>query len=202
MAERNIEITGEPHVYESFKELLLSLRKAGTKGFQFAPLRMIFAVKVYLRRKSRLVIGGHVVDSSGHHFYASTMKSVSARILMTIAAANHLYVKMGDIDNAYLNFNTEEKIYTHASPDFEVVGIMAEGYLLEVIKALYGLPISGNRWHAHLSHTLREIDFNLTRSDLDFWIRGCKAGYDYIGTHTDDVLVVAIEPTYIFEKFK
>ena len=93
-------------------------------------------------------------------------------------------------------------MYTHASPDFEVVGIMAEGYLLEVIKALYGLPTSRNMWHAHLLHTLREIGFNPTRFDLDVWIRGCKGGYDYIGTHTDDVLFVAIEPNYIFEKLK
>ena len=177
---------------KAFEELPSSLRNAGTKGFQFAPLRTIFDVKVDLRRKSRLVIGGHDVDYSGHHFYASTMESVSARILMTIAAATHLYVVMGNIGIDYLNVNTGEKIYTHASPDFEVVGIMAEGCLLEVIKALNGLPTSGNRWHAHLLHTWREIDFNPTRSNLDVWIRGCKAGYDYIGTHTDDVLVVAI----------
>ena len=48
-----------------FKKILSSLRKAREKGFQFAPLRIIFDIKVDLRRKSRLVIGGHVVDSSG-----------------------------------------------------------------------------------------------------------------------------------------
>ena len=184
------------------KELPLSLHKARENGFQFAPLRMIFDVKVDLIRKSRLVIGGHVVNSSGHNLYASIIKSVSARILMKIAAANHLDVMTGDIGNAYLNVNAEEKFYTNVSPDFELVGIMDEGYLLEVIKALYGLPTFDNRWHAHLSHTLREIGFNPTRFDLDVWIRGCKGGYDYIGTHTDDVLFVAIEPNYIFEKLK
>ena len=116
---------------------------------------MIFDVKVDLIRNSRLVIGGHVFNSSGHNFYASTMNSVSARILMIIASANSLDVMTGDIGNAYLNFNTEEKMYTHASSDFELVGIMAEGYLLEVIKALYGLPASRNRWPLNLSHTLR-----------------------------------------------
>ena len=74
---------------------------------------------------------------------------------MTIAAATHLYVVMGNIGIDYLNVNTGEKIYTHASPYFEVVGMMAEGYLLEVIKALYGLPTSGNMWHLHLFHTSR-----------------------------------------------
>ena len=65
-----------------------------------------FDVKVDLRRKSMLVIGGHVVNSSGHEIYASTMKSVSARILITITAAKKIDVITGEIGNAYLNTNT------------------------------------------------------------------------------------------------
>ena len=135
---------------------------------------MIFDVKVDLRRKSRLVIGGHVVDYSGHDFYASTMKSVLARTLMTITASNNLDVMTGDIGNAYLNVNTQENIYTREGTEFELVGIMAEGVFLEVIKALYALPTSRNKWHAHLLHTLREMCFNPTRFDPDVWIRGSE----------------------------
>ena len=112
---------------------------------------MIFDVKVDLRRKARLVIGGHVVDSTGHEVYASTMKSVSARVLMTIAAANDLDVMVGDIGNAYLHASTEEKVYTRAGVEFTEVGLMPEETLLELKKALYGLPTSGNRLHANLS---------------------------------------------------
>ena len=72
-----------------FKKLLSSLCKYRSKGYQFSALWTIFDVKVYLRRKSILVIGGHVVDSSGQEVYASTMKSVSSRILMIIAAMNN-----------------------------------------------------------------------------------------------------------------
>ena len=71
-----------------------------------------------------------------------------------------------------------------------------------MVKALYGLPTSGNRWNAHLSQTLREMGFKPTHFDPDVWIRGREGGYDYIGTHTNDVLVVALDPTSIFEKFK
>ena len=101
-----------------FKKFPSSLHKARGRGFQFAPLRMIFDVKVDLRRKARLVIGGHVVDSTGHKVYASTMKSVSSRVLMTIIAANNLEVMVGDIGNAYLHTDTEEKVYTHAGAKF------------------------------------------------------------------------------------
>ena len=176
-----------------FRKFPSSLHKSRAKGFQFAPLRMIFDVKVDLRRKARLFIGGRVFDSSRHEVYASTMKSVSASILMTIAAPNNVYLMTGDIGNAYLNSSTQENTYTCSGTEFELVGIMAEGDLMGVIKALYGLPTSGNRWHSHLSHTLREMGFKPTRFDPDVWIRGRDVGYDCIGTYTDDVFVVAVE---------
>ena len=78
---------------------------------------MIFDVKVDLIRKSRLVIGGYVFDSSRHEAYASTMKYVSSRILITIAATNNVDVMTGDMGNAYLNSNTKEKIYNRAGPE-------------------------------------------------------------------------------------
>ena len=108
------------------RKLPSSLQNYRAKGYQFAPLLMIFDVKVDLRRKFRLVIGGHVVKSSGHEVYASTVNPVSSRILMKISAANNLYVIKGDINNAYINTNTQKKIYTRAGAEFELVVKMAE----------------------------------------------------------------------------
>ena len=82
------------------------------------------------------------------------------------------------------------------------MGLMDEGTLLEVKKALYGIPTSGNRWHAHLSQTLRDMVFTPTCFEPDVWIMGRNGGYDYIGTHTDDVLVVAKHPARVFEKLQ
>ena len=46
-------------------------------GWQYAPLQMMYEVKQQdLRRKARLVIGGHVVDSSMHTTYSSNIKSI------------------------------------------------------------------------------------------------------------------------------
>ena len=44
--------------------------------------------------------------------------------------------------------------------------------------------------------------FKPTHFDPDVWIRGREGGYDYIGTHADDVLLVAVDRTSIFEKLK
>ena len=46
------------------------------------------------------------------------------------------------------------------------------------------------------------MGFNPTRFDPDICIRGREGGYNYIRTHTNDVLVVSVNPTSIFEKLK
>ena len=74
--------------------------------------------------------------------------------------------------------------------------------MLEVKKALYVLPASGNRWHVHLSQTLRDMSFKPTCFDPYVWINGREGGCDYSGTHDDNFLVVSIVPTSIFIKFK
>ena len=79
--------------------------------YQLAALHMIYGVKVYPRRKSRVVIGFHIVDYSRHKVYESTMTLVLSRILLKIASENGLRVMMGDIGNAYLNADTNKNIY-------------------------------------------------------------------------------------------
>ena len=163
---------------------------------------MIFDVKVDLRGEFRLVIGGHIINLSRHKVYASIMELVLFSILMKIAATNNLEVMTGDMGNLYLNANTEENIYTRVGAKFELVCIISKGSLLDVFKALYVLPTSEKICYARLSHTLRAIIFKPTRFYPDVCIRGRVGGYDYISTHTDNVLVVALDPTSIFNKLK
>ncbi len=87
-------------------------------GYQEAPLRMIFVVKSDLRRKARLVAGGHKVDASGFASYSSVVRMESTRILNVIAKAQSLQVLAGDIGNAYLNASTKEKVYVRCGPEF------------------------------------------------------------------------------------
>lgn len=170
-------------------------------GFQYARLMMIFDVKQDLRRKARLVLGGHMIDASGHDTYATNMKGISARILMLIASANELRVLTGDIGNAYLYASTNEKIFCRLGEEFSIAGHGATGRIAVLEKALYGTKSAANRWHAHLADTLRCMGFTTSRYDADIWYqaRSDGSGYDYIGTHTDDLMIVAKNPEGYFE---
>jgi hypothetical protein len=85
-------------------------------------------------------------------------------------------------------------VYTRLGDEWSVIDdeSLKAGKPAKVDKALYGLKTSGARFHAHLSDNLHSLGFKPTRFDPDVWIRPNGAQYyDYIGTHTDDLLCVS-----------
>ena len=158
--------------------------------YQYAPLRLIFAVKQDGRRKARLVAGGHVIDASDVPTYASVVQSLSTRLLHLIADKNRLYRLCGDVGNAFVNAYTNEKVYCRAGPEFGD----REGCWVIIRKALYGLKSSAERWHAKFADSLRELGFSPTRFDRDVWIRDAGDHYEYICTHVDDFCIFSRDP--------
>ena len=64
---------------------------------------MIYEVKQQdLRRKARLVVGGHVIDSSMHTTYSSNIESISVRLLMLIVAKTGLNFMAANVANAFI----------------------------------------------------------------------------------------------------
>ena len=161
--------------------------------WQYTPMWMIFDVKQLGRCKVRLVIGGHVIDATGHDLYASNMKTISARALMLIAAANRYDVLCGVIGNAYLYASNTIPVWVRLSEEFTVFDkSIKPGTPASIEQAQYSLPIGANRWHAHLSDTLLSMGFKPTHFDPDVWIKkNGKDHYDYLGTHTDDLMCVS-----------
>jgi hypothetical protein len=77
---------------------------------------------------------------------------------MILAALNGLYILACDVQGAYLNVPTKEKVYTIAGPEFgSNVGRPAV-----IVRAMYGLRTSGARWRDHMAGTL-DVKMDLTR---------------------------------------
>ena len=82
---------------EAILKELGALQKAGVfsfyppthkvgKEYQYCPLRIIFDIKQEdLRRKARMVAGGHVIDSSMYESYSSVVQMRTIRLLETVA---------------------------------------------------------------------------------------------------------------------
>ena len=90
------------------------------EGYQYAPLKLIFDVKREdLRRKVRMVAGGHVIESSMFEKYLSVVQTRTIRILETIAINEGLKLITGDIGNAFIYANTEGKYIQGLSKNSE-----------------------------------------------------------------------------------
>jgi hypothetical protein len=88
------------------------------KDYTKVPLLIKFDVKMDLRRKVRIVAGGHVTDPPTTEVYSSVVARDSVRIMFLIAQLNNLELMMTDIGNAYLNAKTKEKIWMAAGLEF------------------------------------------------------------------------------------
>ena len=89
-------------------------------GYQQIKCRMIFYIKLgdNLRKKERLVGGGHTTIAPSSITLSSVVSKDSSRIALTITAFNELDIMACDIQNAYLTALCRENIWTFAGPEF------------------------------------------------------------------------------------
>ena len=88
-------------------------------GYTEITCPLIFDVKMDLTRKARYVAGGHLTDPPSSLTYASIVSRETIRIAFLIAALNDPKILTGDIQNAYLNAYTKEKIYFRAGNEWK-----------------------------------------------------------------------------------
>ena len=115
--------------------------------FQYCRLHFVYEIKSDLRQKGQLVFDGSRIDPQGLSTRATVVKGVSVRLLDIIADAQDLTVVCGDIGNAFIQANTNEKIFTRVGSEF---GDRA-GSIALIVRALYGLTTSAERFHTLLA---------------------------------------------------
>ena len=166
------------------------------KGYKRIPVHFVFDVKFDLRRKARLVAGGHLtkpIFNDAPYTGIASIKSI--RICVFLAKLNDLQICTADVGNAYLEAMTKEKLYIVAGPEF---GEM-EGHILIVYKALYGLRSSGARWAERLADSIRAQGYVSSYADPAIWMREQDDHWEYICVWVDDMLIISKEPKAIVD---
>ena len=182
-----------------FKFMPSTTKFLKSKGWQKAPLRMIFCVKAEMenghhRHKACFVVGGHRLDSSGSNVYSSTVKALTVRLLLIIAEKMQLSTITADIANAFCTAPSQEKVWAECGPEFGD----REGQRAIIQRALYGMASASRSFHDFLGDLLLELGFVPSRADPDLWIIKSPHhdGYDYLATWVDDIICVAKEPQH------
>ena len=152
----------------------------------------MFEVKFDLRRKARYVAGGHLTSTPSSMAYSSVVSRESVRIAFLVAALNGLDVWAADIQNAYLNAPTKEKVWFKAGDEW---GENTAKHVL-IVRALYGLKSSGQAWRQFLAEMLNnDLGFTSSLADPDVWFKA-KTKPDgskycaYLLIYVDDVISI------------
>ena len=160
--------------YETFQ----ALRKGVDvpEDYKRIPYRIVFDVKFDLRRKARLVAGGHRTDVPSEDVYSGLVSIDSVRLALFLSILNDMRSCAADIGNAFLHGRSRERYAIRAGQEF---GTYA-GCILLIIGSLYGLRTSAARWHEYLSETLLAMGFVPSRADPDLRVKDCGTHYEYV----------------------
>ena len=171
-------------------------------GYTKVSCHLVFDVKMTLQRKVRLVCNGAKVDPPVTVCtFASVVSRESVRIAFMLAALNGLDLEGADISNAYINADSRERLCTVCGPEFGEY----KGRWAIIVKALYGSKSAAASWRAAIIKALRDQGFVPCRADNDVMMRpavkadGAKV-YEYVLIYSDDLLVVAVNPSEILSK--
>ena len=161
-------------------------------GYTEITCHLIFDVKMDLTRKARYVAGGHLTDPPSSMTYASVVGRETVRIAFLLAALNDLKVLAGDIQNAYLNTFTKEKIYFRAGDEWKA----DKGKIIIITRALSRLNSSALMWRNHLADIIgNKLGFKSSLADPDLWYKAMITSegveyYAHILVYVDDILII------------
>ena len=182
--------------YSTFKDL----GKGGKPppGYKKINVHLVYDVKHDGRRKARLVAGGHLTGPPLESVYSGVVSLRGLRLVLFIAELNGLEIWSTDVGNAYLEAETREKVYIIGGPEFKE----REGHTLIIVKALYGLKLSGKMWGERCSDILQDMGYIPSKTEDDIWMRDLGDHYEYIARYVDDLALVSRNPQKIIDKLE
>ena len=112
------------------------------------------------------------------------------RLVLFIAELNQLKVWTTDVGNAYLEAETQEKVYIVGGPEFRDRG----DHVMIIRKALYGLRSSGLMWWDRCSEILTSMGFTGSMAEDDIWMKKEGNHYAYVVRYVDDLAIALVDP--------
>ena len=160
------------------------------RGYKKISVHIIFDVKHDGRHKARCGADGHLTDTPVDSIYAGVVSLRGFQMCLFLAELNDMEAYATDIENAYLEAYTSEKLVIRAGKAFGD----QEGHLLIISKALYGLCSSGLRFNELLGKCLTKLGFKRSMCEADIWYQDAGDCYEYIATYVDDLFKVLKAP--------
>ena len=135
-----------------------------------------------LTSKTRYVTEENISNPPLSMTYSSVVSCDSVLLALLISAFNYLNILAGDIQNAYLNNPTKEKLFFYAGDEWK----SDQGKVVVIVRDIYVLNSIALAWINHLSDIVgNHLGFQSSLSYPDFWFKEAtdkfeKEYYTYI----------------------
>ena len=124
--------------------------------------------------------------------FAPVSRSMSLRILISLAATYDLELEQADIEGAYLNGQRfDREIYMRIPAGYTISTSPCTA--LQLIKTLYGLKQSGREWWKVLGEALSELAFTRCENEWGLYVLRDKQGHTMglLLAYVDDLVIAA-----------
>ena len=119
--------------------------------------------------------------------FAPTAKWAALRAILAIATFDDLELYSVDISTAFLNGDMDHDVYMTQPEGFE--DYFGPGFVLKLIKSIYGLKQAGHQWHKKLDSVMKSMGFNLVRCDYSSWVYKKDEVCIIIPVYVDDMTI-------------
>ena len=148
--------------------------------------------------KARIVAKGYSQEYGVdfEEIFAPVVSHTTIRVFLTYAAAYRMTVHHVDIKAAFLKCDLDFQVYMKP-PE----GLEDDGYVWDLIKAVYGLRQAPKCWHEHMTKLLAEIGFVQLSVDQCVFVNREGGTETFFALYVDDGLIASRDPERI-EHFK
>ena len=142
--------------------------------------------------KSRLVAQAYNDDGKDMVLtQAPTIQRMSQRLILTLCVITGYNLFLRDIAQAYVQSTTSLNREFYLRPPKELG--LQEGFVLKVIKPLYGVPEAGAHWYnTYHTHHTEKLSMGLSTYDSCLlFTNSDSTGFGVVGLQIDDTLILA-----------
>jgi hypothetical protein len=116
--------------------------------------------------------------------FAPVLKYKSIRIIIVLSLHFNLRIKQFDVKTAFLNAKVKEDIYVEVPDGMDV----ADGHVLKLQQALYGIKQAPREWHAEIDGYIRSLGYiPCVKDTCLYWKKTRTNAFILVGLFVDDI---------------
>ena len=121
------------------------------------------------------------------NLFSLVAKLNTVRVLLSLAENLDWSLHQFYVNNAFLHYDLEEKVYMDIPPGYIVSSSTRVVYKLQ--QALYGLKQSPRAWFGRLSSAMKKYGFQQSNSDHTFFLKHRSGKITTLIVYVDDMII-------------